>query len=87
MERLRSTKKLKCSDDSAQELYQSMNARPDVVVVKRDAVDDCVLCHQRLTGRTPRESLPSLEVRGPKYYTVNRMELFHFMNRHGKVCP
>ena len=87
MERLRPTRKLECLDCYDQELYKVMNARPDVVIVRRDAVDQVMACHLRTTGEPVHKALPSLQQKGRKYYTVNRMELFGFVNQHGKVCP
>ena len=87
VERLRPQKRVHCSYDSCQELYEAMNARPETVVVRRDKTDDVLTCHQQATRQRPDQALPSLRIRGHKYYTVDRLQLMQFMSDHGKVCP
>lgn len=72
-----------CGEQAWQDLYLSMNSLPARVVIKRHSLDELVEHHQRLGYRRPDLEL---EERGNKYYVVDRLKLFAFVNAHGKVC-
>lgn len=72
-----------CSDASWRELVFVINSRPDRVVVKREAISECTMCHHTITGVIA--DLESMES-GTKYVTVNRMALFGFVQEHGAIC-
>lgn len=86
VERVRSQKKLRCGEDGWQHLLVAMNTTVELVVVQKQAITDCLCCHERLTRIAPLRALPNLRERGRKYCTVPRAELFAFVNDHGKVC-
>lgn len=88
VERLRpKAKAVRCGHDAWHELLHIMNSRPDVVLPRMDYLDEVLQCHAEYTGETvqavTKRHLPSLRVPSRKYYAVNRLELFAFVNAHG----
>lgn len=73
-----------CSSIAWQELLMQMNSKPDIVLVNREHLTEVCECHRIKTDRLAH--LPSREEKGRKYISVNRLELFEFVQSHGRVC-
>lgn len=73
-----------CSHAAWHELLQLINSKPTYVLVRKDYLDEVMACHLRVTGDVYRWT--TCREKGRKYYSIDRAELFGFVQVHGKAC-